>query len=260
MTHSSNTREKSSAAATSAVVRSAVLPDASYDCIRIAESPVVEVFGLVLEILNEPHSGLPTLAQPAGSAQRRSRSEIPISAPGQPSARAIVSGTPNTTGVWVNDTGSPTRAGEAAAATRSVHTVEAGDQRLGHRRSFSSGQSPPAVRIRVASPEDTLMGRTVAQVSRAAASGDSLNAFASASSMLTFSEDVATTTFVQPSSAKSPPPTVSGSASEPKHPVKDTSAAAITAPTARERRSDPDVEERVGRGEAEPRPGAMRTA
>ena len=79
MTHSSNTRENSDAAATSAAVRSAVLPAASYDCMRIADSPVVEVFGLVLEILNEPQMGLPTLPQPFGSAQRRSRSEMPIS-------------------------------------------------------------------------------------------------------------------------------------------------------------------------------------
>src|SRR6478735_2855525 len=206
MTHSSNTREKSSAAATSSVVRSAVLPDASYDCIRIADSPVVEVFGLVLEILNEPHSGLPTLAQPAGSEHRRSKSEIPISAPGQPSARAMVSGTPNTTGVWVNDSGSPTRFGDAAAATRSVHTVEAGDHMLGQRRVFSSGQAPPAVRMRVASTDETLIGCTVAHSSRASGWGLSLKAAASSSSMLTFSEEVAMTTFVHPSSAKSPSP------------------------------------------------------
>src|SRR6478609_5315049 len=146
MTHSSKTRENSAAASTSADVRSEVLPDASYDCIRIVESPVVEVFGLVFEILNEPHSGLPTLPQPSGSAQSFAKSAMPIWAPGQPSALAIVSGTPKTTGVWVKDSGSPTREGDAAAATRSVHTVEAGDHIVGQRRVFSSGQSSPEVR------------------------------------------------------------------------------------------------------------------
>ena len=87
MTHSSKTREKSAAAATSSAVRSAVLPDASYDCIRIAESPVVEVFGFVFEILNEPHSGLPTLPQPCGSEHSCSRSVMLIAVVG-PAERA----------------------------------------------------------------------------------------------------------------------------------------------------------------------------
>ncbi len=66
MTHSSNTREKSAAAATSAAVRSSVLPDASYDCIRIADSPVVDVLGLVFEILNDAPDRLADAAPALG--------------------------------------------------------------------------------------------------------------------------------------------------------------------------------------------------
>ncbi len=146
MTHSSNTREKSSAAATSAAVSASVLPDASYDCIRIADSPVVDVFGLVFEILNEPHTDLPTLPQPSGSEHSCSRSVMLMALSGQPRARAMGSGIPNTTGVCVNDFGSPTSDGEAAAATRSVQTVDAGDHSVGQSSLFSLGQSPPAVR------------------------------------------------------------------------------------------------------------------
>ena len=112
----------------------------------MAESPVVDVLGLVFEILNDPHTSLPTLPQPAGSTHSCSMSVMLIGASGQPSAVAMASGIPNTTGVRVNDSGSPTSAGDAAAATRSVHTVEAGDQRVGHSSGFSLGQSWPDVK------------------------------------------------------------------------------------------------------------------
>ena len=108
------------------------MPVASYDCMRIVERPVVEVFGFVFEILNAPQMSLPTLPHPAGSWQRFSRSVMLIGVFGQPSAVAIGSGIPNTTGVRVNDFGSPTSPGDAAAATRSVQTVDAGDQSVGH--------------------------------------------------------------------------------------------------------------------------------
>ena len=147
----------------------------------------------------------------------------------------MASGIPNTTGVRVNDSGSPTSAGDPAAATRSVHTVEAGDQSVGHISGFSLGQtSSLAVRNRVASPDDTLIGRTVAHSSSASCSGDSLNASARASSMFTFSDDVATTMCVHPSSAKSPlPPSPPPSDDAPKQPVSTSieavSSAAATA-------------------------------
>src|SRR4051812_21740682 len=112
----------------------------------MADRPVVDVFGLVLEILNDPHTGFPTLPQPCGSEQSVSISVMLMGSSGQPSARAMASGIPNTTGVRVNDSGSPTRAGEAAAATRSVHTVDAGDHSVGQSSVLSFGQSPPAVR------------------------------------------------------------------------------------------------------------------
>src|SRR5687767_4827427 len=139
----------------------------------MADRPVVEVFGFVFEILNDPHTGLPTLPQPCGSEHSFSMSVMLMGLSGQPSARAMASGIPNTTGVRVKDSGSPTSAGEAAAATRSVHTVEAGDHRVGHSSGLSLGQSSPAVRNRVASPDETLTGRTVAHSSSASASGDS---------------------------------------------------------------------------------------
>src|SRR3954451_24459255 len=131
MTHSSNEREKSSAAATSEEVRLSVLPAASYDCMRIAESPVVDVLGLVFEILNEPQTDLPTLPHPSGSAHKPSMSLMLMASSGHPRARAMGSGIPNTTGVRVNDAGSPTSDGDAAAATRSVQTVDAGDHSVG---------------------------------------------------------------------------------------------------------------------------------
>jgi hypothetical protein len=99
------------------------------------------------------------------------------------------------------------------------------------------------VRKRVASPEETLIGLTVAHSSSAFISGESLNAVASASSMLTFSDDVATTMCVQPSSAKSPPPP-SSLASLPKHPVSATAVERITSPARPERRARADQDSR----------------
>ena len=59
----------------------------------------------------------------------------------------MVSGIPNTTGVRVNDSGSPTSEGDAAAATRSVQTVEAGDHSVGQQLAGSrSASRRPAVR------------------------------------------------------------------------------------------------------------------
>ncbi|MNI65046.1 hypothetical protein D3C73_1205280 [compost metagenome] len=112
----------------------------------MVDSPVVEVFGFVFEILKAPQMSLPTLPQPSGSWQSCDRSVMLIGLSGQPSAFAIGSGMPNTTGVRVNDAGSPTRFADAAAATRSVHTVEAGDHSVGQRSRSSLGQSSPAVR------------------------------------------------------------------------------------------------------------------
>jgi hypothetical protein len=157
---------------------------------------------------------------------------------GQPSARAMASGIPNTTGVRVKDSGSPTSAGEAAAATRSVHTVEAGDHSVGHSSGLSLGQSPPAVRYRVASPDDTLTGRMVAHSSSAFASADSLNAAARASSMLTFSDDVATATWVHPSSAKSPSPDSPSSGPGAVQPATASAATISAAPKPIPRRPD----------------------
>ena len=132
----------------------------------------------------------------------------------------------------MKDSGSPTSEADAAAATRSVQTVDAGDHIVGQRRGFSSGQSPPEVRKRVASPDETLIGCTVAHSSSCSCCGDSLNASASASSMLTFSDDVATTTLVQPSSAKSPSPRSPPSGPSPVHAASASAATNSTAPAA----------------------------
>ncbi len=110
---------------------SRVLPVAAYVCMRIIDRPVVEVFGLVLAILNDPHSGRPTPAHPSLDAMSRSTSFSDTGLPGYPSAAAIDAGMLSTTGVRANEVGSGTRSAPAAAATRSVHSVDAGDHTTG---------------------------------------------------------------------------------------------------------------------------------
>ena len=90
----------------------------------------------------------------------------------------------------------------------------------------------PEVRKRVASPDETLIGCTVAHSSSCSCCGDSLNASASASSMFTFSDDVATTTLVQPSSAKSPSPRSPPSGSPPVQAARAIETAISAAPAA----------------------------
>src|SRR4030095_739915 len=107
-------------------------------------------------------------------------------------------GTPSTTGVRANDLAPFTRLLLPAAATRSVQTVEAGDQIVGQSSWFARGHRfGPALRISAPMPDDTLIGAIVAHSFRPSASGESLKASPRSSIRVTFSEEVATTTRVQ---------------------------------------------------------------
>src|SRR5690606_21431931 len=200
-----------------------------------AESPEVEKFGLVLPRRNGPHSGCPRSAQPPSERASSRIRDQPISASGQPSARAIGSGMAITRGVSMNGVGSSGAiGGRPSSSSRWLRIVpqelDAGDQTTGAGPCRDSSQ--PSTSEDIARPDATERTSTRTQPSPGSASSEPLKRSARSARSSIFSELTATGTGVQSSRR---PPAAPPSSSEPEQAAARSAAASTAAPAIRRR-------------------------